>query len=176
MATGSVEPVFDFGDLFGEEVHVFHSQNWELNSAHAAYFAGPQAATVDDVFGIDGAFFGYYIPGAVDFLHQVLGPTVAIDFCPGHLGRFSVGIGNAGGVYVAAHGVPEGAYEVFFVHDGQHFFGFRNRDDFGFHTQVLAAGVGHAEPVHAVFGVGQHHFAGEVEAAVHARNFFKFFV
>ena len=67
FARGLVERL-DFGDVVGHQVHVFHGQDRQLNAHHAADFAGPQAAAVDHVFGVDVALVGAHRPAAVGAL------------------------------------------------------------------------------------------------------------
>ena len=162
VPSSGVQPRLDLGEFLGQQVHVLHGQDRQLDAAHPAHLAGPQAATVHEVFTGDGAPLGDYVPQAVGSLDHIMGPGVAVHLRTGHAGRRGVGVGHPRRVNVATHGVPEGAYEVFLDQEGDLLGRFGDRDQFGLHAQIPAAGVSHAQPVHAVLVVGQHHLAGQV--------------
>ena len=77
---------------------------------------------------------------------------------------------------VAAHRVPEGAHEVVLDQEGDLLLGFSHRNQLGLHTQVAAACMGHAQPVHTVLVVGQHHLTGQVDPTGHAGGLLQVFV
>ena len=168
VAVGGVQPRLDLRQLLGEQVHVLHGQDGQFQAEHAPHLAGPQAAAVDDVLAGDGAPLGDHVPLAVGPVDDVAGPRVAVDLGPGHAGRRGIGVGHARRVDVAAHRVPQGTHEVLLDDEGDLLGRFGHRDQLGLHAQVAAPGVGHAEPVHAVGVVGQHHLAGQVQAARYA--------
>ena len=141
---------------------MLHGQNRQFDAAHPAHLAGPETAAVHEVFAGDGAPLGDYVPQAVRSLDHIMGPGVAVHLGTGHAGRGGVGVGDPRRVNVATHRVPQGAYEVLLDHEGDLLGRFGDGDQFGLHAQISAAGVSHAQPVHAVLVVGQHHFTGQV--------------
>ncbi len=152
-------------DVLGDEVLVLHGEDGEFEANHAADFAGPEAAGVDDVLGDDGALVGHHVPEAVGAPVGFEDAGAAVDFGPGQGGAFGVGVGDAGGVDMAFQRVPHGADELGFVEQRQEFGGFVDGDEFGVHAEIGASCGGHLEPVHAVPGAGEHDAAGHVDAA-----------
>ena len=43
----------NLGHVFGDEIHVLHGEHGQFDADHTADFAGPQSASVHDVFGVD---------------------------------------------------------------------------------------------------------------------------
>ena len=176
MAPAFGQPLVDAVDLLGEEVHVLHGLDGQFDAAHAAHLAGPQAAGVDEVLAVDGAFLGGQVPGAVGPSGDAGYSGVAFHFGTGGLGRRRVGVGDPRGVDVAADGVPQGSHEVLLLEERDQRLGLSGGDQFGLHAQVATPSVGHTQPVHLILGVGQHQLTGLVDPAVHTCGFLEFSV
>jgi len=141
---------------------VLHGKDGQLDAAHPAHLTGPEAAAVHEVLAGDGAPLGDHVPQAVGSLDHVMGPGVAVHLRTGHTGCRGVGVGDPRRVDVATHRVPQGAHEVFLDQEGDLLGCFGDGDQFGLHAQISAARVSHAQPVHTVLVVSQHHLAGQV--------------
>jgi hypothetical protein len=59
------------GHFLGQEIHVLHGENRQFETDHAAHFARPEAAGIDDVVGLDRALLGDDVPGAVGLLGEL---------------------------------------------------------------------------------------------------------
>jgi hypothetical protein len=57
--------------FLGQEIHVLHGEKRQFQTDHAADFARPEAAGIDDVVGLDRALLGDDVPGAVGFLSEL---------------------------------------------------------------------------------------------------------
>ena len=156
---------FDLGDRLGQEVHVLHGEQRQLDADHAADLARPQAAAVDDVLGADRALLCDDVPGAVGVLGQLDDAVPQDDIGAELLRRLGVGVRGARRIEMALDRIPHGADEVLFVHQREHRLGFRRRDQLGIHAEIAALGVRQPEEVHALGRVGEHDAAGQVQRA-----------
>ena len=164
-----VEPrrTVELGHRLGDEVHVLHRQHRQLDAAHAADLARPQAAGVDEVLAGDGALLSTVeLPGLVRQLTDRLDPGVLDNLGAGELGRPREGTGHARRIDVALDRVEHRADEVLLVHHRQELRRLGHADQLGLETQIAVAGMGQPEPVHPFLGVGQEHPSGEMDAAV----------
>ena len=105
------------------------------------------------------------IPRPVGALAEVGHPRVPVDLGAGVAGADGVGVGDAGRVDVALDRVEQRADEVLLLQQREDGLGLGRRDDLQVHAQVPAAGLGHAQPVQALAGVGQHQAARQVDGA-----------
>ena len=153
------------GHRLRDHVHVLHGQDRQLDADHAADLPRPQAAGVDDVLGVDLALLGDDIPRPVGALAEVGHHRVPVDLGAGVAGADGVGVGDAGRVDVALDRVEQRADEVLVLHEREDGLGLGRRDDLQVHAQVPAPGLGHAQPVQALAGVGQHEAARQVDGA-----------
>ncbi len=146
---------------------MFHGQDRELQATHPTDLSGPEAASVDEVLTGDGpGVAAVDVPQAVPAPLDRLGPGVPLDLGPGQTGGLGVGMGDPGRIDVALERVVHGSDEVLLVEVGHQLLGLGHRDHLGVDPEVAAAGVGVAEPVHALLGIGQLDTAGQVDAAV----------
>ena len=167
----------DLGDLLGQEVHVLHRKERQLESDHAADLTSPETAGIHHVLAVHDRFVLIRgrvehgeIPAAVSGPIDVAHPGVAMGLGSSPSGAFEVGVGDLARVEVALVGVPHRTHEVLRIEDRQELLGLLGGDQLGLHPEVAAARMGHAEPVHALGGVGQHHTTGDVDTAVLTRH------
>ncbi len=161
----------DLRHVLGEQVHVLHGQHRQLDADHPAHLSRPQAAGVDDMLGVDRlAALEAHVPGPVGPLRQPHDRLVLVDLGAGQLGALDVGPRDAGRVDVPLDRVVQRADEVLRVEQREDVLRFLGRDQLEVHAEVAAARLGHAQPVHADLGVGQHQPAGQVDRAVLARD------
>ena len=160
-----------------------HRQDRQLEPHHAADLAAPQAAGVDDVLAVDllqlfagGRANRLQVPAAVGGPVHAANPRVSIHLGAVHAGGLGIRVGHAGGVDVALVGVPHGADEELLVEDRVDLLRLGHRDQLGLHTQVPALGVRGLQPVGPLRRVGKHDAAGDVDAAVLARDLFDLLV
>ena len=111
------------------------------------------------------AVLGDDVPGAVRLLGQLDHAVAQHDGGAERLRRLGVGVGGAGRVEMALDRVPERADEVARVHQREHRRRLGGRDDLGVHAEAAALGVGEPQEVHPLRAAGQHHAAGQVQAA-----------
>ena len=52
----------NFGHIIGDEILMRHGQHRKLKAYHATHFTRPQPATVDNMLGVNVAFFCDHIP------------------------------------------------------------------------------------------------------------------
>ena len=83
---------------------------------------------------------------------------------------------RAGRVEMAFDRIPHGADEIGLVHQREHRLRLGRRDQLGVHAEIAALGVGKAQEVHALGGVGEHHAAGQVQRAGLAGNLLQLLV
>ena len=152
-------------DRLGQQVHVLHREQRQLEPDHPPDLARPEAAGVDDVLGLDGAVLGDDVPGAVGLLGQLDDAVAEHDRRAERLRRLGVGVGGAGRVEVALDRVPERADEVARVHQREHRRRLAGGDDLGLHAEAAPLGVGEPQEVHALGRAGHHHAAGQVQPA-----------
>ena len=155
------------------DVRVLHGEDRQLQPHHAAYLAGPQAPAVHHVLAVDGAdvlpaggVVQQHPPTSAGTPLDRPGPGAPVHLGPRQPGRLDEGVGHTGRVHMALVGVDERSHEVLGI-DQRHQFGrLGHRHDLRLHAQVSAPGVGHLEPVEPLGGIGQHHTARHVDAAV----------
>jgi hypothetical protein len=107
---------------------------------------------------------GDHVPGAVGLLGQLL-DLAEHDLGAELAGGLGIGVGGAGGVEMALDRIPQRADEIALVHQREHRLGFGRGDQLGLHAEIAALGVHQAQEIHAFGRVGQHHAAGQVQAA-----------
>ena len=156
LPAGALVVLLHLGHRLGDHVHVLHGQHGQLDADHAADLARPQPAGVDDVLGVDLALVGDDVPRPVGTLAEVGDHGVPVDLGPGVAGADGVGVGDAGRVDVALDRVEQRAHEVLVLHEREDGLGLGGGDDLQVHAQVPAPGLGHAQPVQPLAGVGQH--------------------
>ena len=91
----------DFGHVLGDQVLVLHRQDRQFQTDHAAHFARPQAAAIDDMLCDDVALVGDHIPIAVRSLARIKHACLGEYFGPGLARRAAEGVGGAIGIDVA---------------------------------------------------------------------------
>ena len=79
-------------------------------------------------------------------------------------------MGCAFGVEIAVSRIEHGADKIFLFQKRVQFFGFRHRKHFRFQTQIAGAGMGHFQPFHALFAIGQNQTARAMQPAGLAGN------
>ena len=166
----------DLRHFVGDEIHVLHGKHGKLDPHHAAHFARPEAAAVDDMLGVDVALVGDHVPGAVRPVRQLLDLGVLVDLGPADARGLGIGMRGALGVEVAVGGVDHRADEILLFQQRMHLLGFRHGDDLGLQPQVAGAGVRHLQPFHALMRVGEDEAARAVKAAGLARDLLKLVV
>jgi hypothetical protein len=77
---------------------------------------------------------------------------------------------------VALDRIPHRADEIRLVHQREHGFRFRRRDEFRVHAEIAALGVGEAQEIHALRRIGHHYAAGEMQRAGLAGNLLQLLV
>ena len=167
LATGFFVVRDYFFHRLGHQVVVFHRQHWQLNTAHAAHFARPQAARVHNMLCVNGVVFvGNDVPCSVSAMAEAghprlgvhLGSTVASTNC--------VSVCYAVWVYRTFVFVVQRTYEILLFKEGVEFFCFFHRQHFHVHAQVTATGLRHLQPVETLWCVGKLQAAGQVNATV----------
>ena len=161
FTTGFVE-LFHFLHVFGQQIHVFHSEDRKFQSDHFSYFTGPQPSGVDNMFRMDVSLVGVNMPGAVFVLVQGFNSGLLINFTALFLGGFGIGPGCSRGIEMPFDGIVDSTDEVFRVHERHDLRGFLCTDDFGFHTEVSTFCMEALQPVEAILGAGKHHSSGEM--------------
>ena len=155
------------GHVVGDDVHVLHGQDRQLDPDHSPYLAGPQPGGVDDMLGVDRrADVRVDVPGPVEPLAQGVRPGVPVDLGAGLPGRDRIGVGDAGRIDVALDRVVQGTDEMPLVEERKELLCLRRSDQLEVHAQVPAARLGHPQEVHPHARVRQHDAAGQVDAAV----------
>ena len=160
-------------ERLGDQVGVLHGQHRQLQAHHAPHLAGPQAPAVDDVLAVDrsevlsaGGVVHQHPPAPVTVALDGAGPGVAVHLGAGGPGRLGVGVGHPGRIHMALVGIHQRPYEVLGIEQRHQLGRLCHRHQLRLHPQVAAPGVGRLEPVEPLGGVGQHHAAGHVDAAV----------
>ena len=118
---------------------------------HAANFASPEAACVDQVFGVHSAVFGNHIPAAVGALVGLDNAVAQFNFSTKFLRGLGIGDGGAGGVDMPRYSVVQTADKVGLVDQRQQFLGFARCDDSEIGTVKTGTCRHHLQPVHTVF-------------------------
>ena len=145
---------------------MLHGQDRQLEADHPPDLAGPQAAGVDDVLGVDRvAALDLDVPGAVRTLRQPDDGRVPMDLGAGHLGALRVGAGDAGRIDVPLDRVVQRPDEVLRIQQREEVLRFLGRDEIEVHPEVAAARDGHPQEVHPDLRVGQHQAARQVDGA-----------
>ncbi len=75
-------PGGDLRHVLGNEVHVLHGEDRQLQPDHAAHLARPQAARIDDVFGNDLALVRDDPPHAIGAANDIHDLGESLDFRP----------------------------------------------------------------------------------------------
>ena len=72
--------VRELREVLGDQVVVLHRHQRQLDADHATDLASPESTGVDDVFGLDRALVGRYIPAATPGRREREHASVAVDF------------------------------------------------------------------------------------------------
>ena len=171
LVAGAGVEFLDLRHRLGQEIHVLHRKHGQFETDHAADFARPQAAAIDDVLGLYCSLFGDDVPGAVRLLGQLDDAVAKHDLGAELAGRLGIGMGRARRVEMALDRIPQGADEMGLVHEREHLLGFGWRDQLRLHAEIAALGVGKAQEIHPLRAVGEHDAAGQMQAAGLARQF-----
>ncbi len=146
---------------------MFHREDRQLESDHAADLARPQTAAVDDVFGMDGVVtIGDHVPRAVVPLLETRHPRVGVDLGATIACADRIGVRHAVRIDAALVGVERRSDEVLLLEKRIELLGFGDGDDLHVHAQIAAPGLGHAQPIQPFRSVGQHQPAWQVDAAL----------
>ena len=140
----------DLGNVVGDDVLVLHGEQRQLEPDHAAAFARPQPAGVDDVLGVDVALVGDDVPGAVGALLEVRDPREAVDLGALHARGLGVGVGDAGRVDMAFERVVERADEMLLVHQREAARRLVDRDHLHVEAEIAPARAHHLEELEAL--------------------------
>ena len=171
------QDLHDLRHVIGDKVLVRHRQKRQVDARHRPHLARPEAACVDDMFGVDGPLFGHHVPGAVGarvgFQHAV----VFDNLRAAHPGRLGIGLRGAGRVEMAVQRIvkrADDAVEVdLTVGEIADLFGAKHLC-MQAHVAVLGAfGLQHLEPG---LIVGQRDAADMVQPAIHAGDRLKLLV
>jgi hypothetical protein len=93
-----------------------------------------------------------------------------LDLRAADAGGLGIGVGDAGGIDVTLHGIPEGAEEAFLVEKGMKLLRLLHGDELGFEAQHPRLALGHLQEVQPGGRVRQHEAARHVDAAGLAGN------
>ncbi len=166
LATGRLVEVDDLGHVLGDQIHVLHGENRQLQPDHAPHFTGPETGRIHHMFAADLALVRDHPPGSVGKLHQILDLGVQIDLGTVLLGRFRIGMGCAVGVEMALMRIEHGAHELRRVEQRHHRMRFLDRDEPRFTVCILALGKQRLEPVEPLRRRRQHQAGGHVQADI----------
>ena len=158
-ATVFFRPVFQFGDLLGQQILVRHDHH-----RHGATTVGLEpfadalgivASSVDHIVTFDVALFGVDDPCVILFLSDAGGRAEADDFRAQIAGTFGHCLRDLRGVDITVSGIPENAHQIVGFKEGITFFGFFRRPDFHVDALIAAHGTGAFKLLHPLFGVRQ---------------------
>ena len=149
---------------------MLHRQHGKFEPRHTTDLAGPQAAGVDHMFGVDVTLLGNHGPRAVGSMFEPAHPVLAVDLGPLLPSTDRVRVGNASRIDVPLDRVPHGTDEVARIEQRKQLLRLLRRDHLELvHTQVPTAGNRHAQPVHTVLVRGERDPTRQVDAAILAR-------
>ena len=184
LGAGALVVGDDLVNGLGDDVGVLHGEHRQLEPDHAAHLACPQPSRVDDMGRFQPVVaLGGWVRCASEIASgrvvqpdaprlavrrplDASRPGVATDLCARCHRRPGVREGHAGRIDVAVHVVVHRSGELAGIDDRHEPGGFFGGDHLGRDAEVLAACVGHPQPVEALGRVGQEDRAGEVDAAV----------
>ena len=145
---------------------VFHRDQRQADTGHAANFAGPEPCRVDHVFGTDGTLVGDHLPAAVALGHEFDDARVAVDLRAGATGGGGKGMGRAGRIEVPLARIVDCAEDVLRLGDWAQSAHLVWPDELGLkpdHALPRPLGL---EKLPALGGRGQAQAAGKMDARV----------
>ena len=164
------------GNIFCDEIMVFHRQDRQLDADHAPDFARPKPAAIDDMLSDDRAFIRDDIPSAVGPQLQIDNASEAVDFGPRHRCAFGIGVSDAPRIQMPFDRIEHGADKMLLFDEGVHFCRLFYRENFKIHAEIATARPGHFEPVEAFFRARKIETAGDMHPAGNAGDGFDLFV
>ncbi len=152
---------------FGDEVMVLHRHDRQVDAGHDADPPGPEACSVDDMFGRDRARLGDDRPRPAGVLMKVQYGVAENDIRAPFAGRRNKGMRRTGGVEVAVVRIPQPAVNARGLDDRAKALDLVRRDQ---GRVVKADGVerrfGGTEPLPSLGGPREGDGAGEFEPQV----------
>ena len=175
LAGGGVD-LGDLGHVLGDEIHVFHGKDRQLQPDHAPHFARPETARVHDMLAGHIALVGDNLPLARGQQVDLFDLGVRVDLGALEAGGLGIGMSDARGIEVAIHHGLQPADKTGRIQQRHDLMRFFRRDHPAFDVQIPALGQSGLQPVEALLGCGHHNAAGHMEARGLAREFFDLLV
>ncbi len=164
------------GHLLGEQIHVLHGEDRDLEAGHATHLARPESPGVHEVLAVDhpeidivSGVVHMQMPTAVGSARDGVHPGVPVDLRSTLPGAVGVGVGDTGRIDVTLVLVVHRPDEVRRIEEGHELMGLRRGDELGLHPEIATTGMSHAQVVHALGSVGQLQATGHVDPAVATR-------
>ena len=95
-----IVPFIDHRDFIRHDILVFHRMQGQIHTRHGPNLACPQAASVHDMFGVNGAFICYNIPCTIGALIGFNDLAMRFDCGTAHPRGLGIGVGGATGIKV----------------------------------------------------------------------------
>jgi hypothetical protein len=106
-----VGPIYQFRDVFGHEVHMFHADNGVSDIEHFAGFVHPIPCGNHDMFGFDVAIVRMDDPCVVRLLRQTRHRAVSRNLCPRFARAARQRLTQLRGVNVTVQIIPQGTQQ-----------------------------------------------------------------
>ncbi len=155
----------DFRHGFSDQILVFGWLQRQVDAGHLANFARPKAGGIDDHIGMDAAFGGFHMPGAVWLLGRSCHRAKALDASTHFARSCRIGHGDAGGIDIAAILLEHDAADAVKIDKRVFLFGFLAAEFVEFDTELTGLGALQAQLVFAVSCLGKVERTGLEHAA-----------
>ena len=143
------------GDFIGNNVLVLHRVQGQIHACHGPHFACPQAASVYDVFGVNGAFIRHNIPCAIGALIGFNDLAMGFDCCAPHPRGLGIGVCRATWIKVTIQWIIKRTDNPIGVRNGRNIANFIWADDLRIKAHVAMLGPFRQQHVKAFLVIRQ---------------------